>query len=53
MKRNLWILAITGLLLPGLITYIWFYSGTPRTTASTLPDYSNIDFPRSLNHQKR
>jgi hypothetical protein len=45
MKRNLWILAIACLLLPGLITYFWFYSGTPRTTASTLPDYSNIDFP--------
>jgi hypothetical protein len=46
MKRNLWILAIVCLLLPGLITYFWFYSVAPKAAQSDLPDYSKIDFPR-------
>ncbi len=46
MKRYLWIIALVCFLLPGLITVFWFYSLPARTTTPTLPDYSNIDFPK-------
>jgi hypothetical protein len=46
MKRNLWILALACLLLPGLLTYFWFYTGSPHTSSPSMPDYSSIDFPR-------
>ena len=46
MKRYLWITALFCLLLPGLVTYLWFYSGPSQTASPAMPDYSNIDFPK-------
>lgn len=48
MKRYLWIIALFCLLLPGAITYCWFYTGPTRNAPPVLPNYSDIDFPRPV-----
>ena len=47
MKRIRVILAITCLILPGLATFVWFYSGTPQIKTIQMPDFPTIDLPKA------
>ncbi len=43
MNRTKILIALICLLIPGLITSVWFYSGFPQTKSSAIPDYPTID----------
>ncbi len=45
MKRSNILIAIACLVLPGLLTTFWFYSGFPVTNSVKMPEFSAIDIP--------
>jgi hypothetical protein len=47
MNRSKIVIALACLLIPGLITTVWFYSGRPQLQSSPIPDYPTIDLPQA------
>ncbi len=46
MKRSNILIALACLILPGLLTSAWYYSGFPKTNSPEMPAFESIEIPR-------
>lgn len=45
MKRSNILIALACLIIPGLLTVLWFYAGLPTVNPASIPDFPSIDLP--------
>ena len=45
MKRSNLLIALACMIVPSLVTGLWFYAGFPRVKPATMPDFPSIDLP--------